>query len=48
MKTPPQVVVIGSLNMDIVVEAKRPPLMGETVHGNQVHFIQVEKEPIKQ
>ncbi|GED32901.1 ribokinase [Brevibacillus centrosporus] len=39
MKTPPQVVVIGSLNMDIVVEAKRPPLMGETVHGNQVHFI---------
>jgi ribokinase len=39
MKKPPQVVVIGSLNMDIVVEAKRPPLMGETVHGNQVHFI---------
>ncbi|QRG66408.1 ribokinase [Brevibacillus choshinensis] len=39
MNKPPQVVVIGSLNMDIVVEADRPPLMGETVHGNQVHFI---------
>ncbi|MFM1654665.1 ribokinase [Brevibacillus sp. B_LB10_24] len=39
MKTAPQVVVIGSLNMDIVVEADRPPAMGETVSGNQVHFI---------
>lgn len=39
MKKPPQVVVIGSLNMDIVVEADRSPQMGETVHGNRVHFI---------
>lgn len=39
MNKPPQVVVIGSLNMDIVVEADRPPHMGETVSGNQVHFI---------
>ncbi|MDF2681598.1 MAG: ribokinase [Brevibacillus sp.] len=39
MNKPPQVVVIGSLNMDIVVEADRPPQMGETVHGNQVHFV---------
>lgn len=39
MKTSPHVVVIGSLNMDIVVEVERPPLMGETVSGNQVHFI---------
>ncbi|NGQ96708.1 ribokinase [Brevibacillus sp. SYP-B805] len=35
----PNVVVIGSLNMDIVVEADRPPQMGETVAGNRVHFI---------
>jgi ribokinase len=35
----PGVVVIGSLNMDIVVEADRPPQMGETVAGNRVHFI---------
>jgi ribokinase len=35
----PSVVVIGSLNMDIVVEADRPPQMGETVAGNHVHFI---------
>lgn len=39
MKKTPQVVVIGSLNMDLVVEADRPPQMGETVQGNQVHFI---------
>ncbi|MFD2370686.1 ribokinase [Brevibacillus sp. GCM10020057] len=39
MRKQPQVVVIGSLNMDLVVEADRPPQMGETVHGNNVHFI---------
>jgi ribokinase len=35
----PRIVVIGSLNMDVVVEAERPPALGETVPGNQVHFI---------
>lgn len=35
----PRIVVIGSLNMDVVVEADRAPIAGETVLGNQVHFI---------
>ncbi|MFY0545853.1 ribokinase [Brevibacillus sp. H7] len=39
MNRTPRVVVIGSLNMDIVVEAERPPQMGETVMGRHVHFI---------
>jgi len=39
MEKKPTIVVVGSLNMDIVVEADRPPLMGETVSGTQAHFI---------
>ncbi len=39
MNKTPSIVVIGSLNIDIVVEADRPPQMGETVSGSQVHFI---------
>jgi len=39
MHRSPHIVVIGSLNMDIVVEAKRPPMMGETVMGEHIHFI---------
>jgi ribokinase len=39
MSKTPRVVVIGSLNMDIVVEADRPPQLGETVMGKHVHFI---------
>ncbi|MFF2889583.1 ribokinase [Paenibacillus sp. NPDC057967] len=35
----PNIVVVGSLNMDIAVEAERAPLMGETLMGNGVHFI---------
>lgn len=35
----PNIVVIGSLNMDIVIEATRPPQMGETVMGKLAHFI---------
>src|SRR5690606_5912479 len=34
-----QVAVVGSLNMDVVVKAKRAPKMGETVMGEAVHFI---------
>ncbi|PTX59957.1 ribokinase [Melghirimyces profundicolus] len=34
-----RVAVIGSLNMDVVVQTKRPPRMGETVMGETVHFI---------
>ncbi|MEW9701387.1 ribokinase [Paenibacillus sp. SI8] len=35
----PRIVVIGSLNMDIVVEAPRFPRVGETLSGDRVHFI---------
>ncbi|QDX91238.1 ribokinase [Brevibacillus laterosporus] len=35
----PRVAVIGSLNMDVVVEAPRQPKMGETISGDNVHFI---------
>lgn len=35
----PNVVVVGSLNMDIVIEAERAPAQGETLTGGQVHFI---------
>ncbi|MCP3773799.1 ribokinase [Paenibacillus sp. MZ04-78.2] len=37
--TKPRIVVIGSLNMDIVVETSRFPRVGETLTGEQVHFI---------
>ncbi|UFJ41805.1 ribokinase [Brevibacillus humidisoli] len=39
MKHQPNVVVVGSINMDLVVEADRPPKMGETVSGQNIHFI---------
>lgn len=35
----PNIVVVGSLNMDIVVKAERAPEMGETLLGDEVHFI---------
>lgn len=35
----PNIVVVGSLNMDIVVEAPRSPQMGETIRGQEAHFI---------
>lgn len=34
-----RVAVIGSLNMDVVIQAVRPPQRGETVMGEAVHFI---------
>jgi len=39
MHQQPCIVVIGSLNMDIVVEAERSPLLGETILGKKAHFI---------
>lgn len=39
MEQRPNVTVIGSMNMDIVVEAKRSPQQGETILGEKVHFI---------
>ncbi len=35
----PKITVIGSINMDIVVEAERLPEQGETILGEKVHFI---------
>lgn len=35
----PKILVIGSLNMDIVVQAERAPQRGETVMGKDVYFI---------
>lgn len=35
----PRVVVIGSLNMDIVVETERYPQVGETLLGERIRFI---------
>ncbi|GAB6152787.1 ribokinase [Desulfosporosinus burensis] len=35
----PKIVVIGSLNMDLVVKAVRAPKRGETVHGEEIHFV---------
>lgn len=35
----PRLVVVGSLNMDIVVETERYPLVGETLMGDKVSFI---------
>lgn len=35
----PQIVVIGSLNMDVVVRTARLPQLGETIQGEEVHFL---------
>jgi ribokinase len=39
MDRKPAIVVIGSLNMDIVIEADRQPLMGETILGDKITFL---------
>lgn len=39
MERKPRIAVIGSLNMDIVIEAARGPRMGETIAGEAAHFI---------
>ncbi|BBH22184.1 ribokinase [Paenibacillus baekrokdamisoli] len=33
------VVVVGSLNMDLVVSTDRMPLIGETIQGTEIHYI---------
>ncbi|MEK3885536.1 ribokinase [Paenibacillus sp. PL2-23] len=35
----PRIVVVGSLNMDIVVKAARFPAAGETIAGEEIHFV---------
>ncbi|GAA5417612.1 ribokinase [Paraliobacillus ryukyuensis] len=34
-----KIVVLGSLNMDIVVSAERNPAVGETIHGERVEYV---------
>ncbi|SFS41585.1 ribokinase [Marininema halotolerans] len=38
-KAPVSIVVVGSLNMDIVVRAPKQPRMGETIQGDEVHMV---------
>ncbi|TLS49602.1 ribokinase [Paenibacillus antri] len=38
MKTP-NIVVVGSLNMDLVVSSRRMPRVGETIEGEAIHYI---------
>lgn len=35
----PNIVVIGSLNMDLVIQLARSPKIGETVLGDSIHFV---------
>ncbi|MCR2805136.1 ribokinase [Paenibacillus soyae] len=35
----PNIAVIGSLNMDIVVKASKFPAAGETIQGDEIHFV---------
>lgn len=35
----PRIVVVGSLNMDLVVSTARMPLVGETIKGQSIHYI---------
>ncbi|MCR2803830.1 ribokinase [Paenibacillus soyae] len=37
--TKPRIAVVGSLNMDIVVSMPRLPRLGETIGGNEVHYV---------
>lgn len=39
MSEKPNITVIGSLNMDLVVKAKRAPGPGETILGDEIYFI---------
>ncbi len=34
-----RIIVLGSINMDVVVTAERHPQLGETVFGDELHFI---------
>jgi len=35
----PNIVVVGSLNMDLVVSSSRMPQIGETIEGEAIHYI---------
>ena len=42
-----KVIVFGSLNMDISIEADKMPQQGETIGGKNLVTSQVERVPIK-
>ncbi|MBW7457689.1 ribokinase, partial [Paenibacillus sepulcri] len=35
----PSIVVVGSLNMDLVISLDRLPVIGETLPGKEIHYI---------
>jgi len=39
LKAPPRIVVLGSLNMDVVVRVPHAPIAGETLQGHSIHSI---------
>jgi ribokinase len=39
MREKPTIAVVGSFNMDLVVTLNRMPRMGETVAGEQIHYV---------
>ena len=43
-----EILVIGSLNMDLVVQTVRLPRSGETLAGSEFHMIPGGKVPIRQ
>ena len=34
-----KIVVLGSLNIDMVLTAERLPVIGETIHGDHIHYM---------
>lgn len=39
--------VVGSINMDMTVTAERIPKKGETLIGQELHYIPVARAPIR-
>ncbi|OME85294.1 ribokinase [Paenibacillus sp. FSL A5-0031] len=39
LRRAPRIVIVGSLNMDLVVSAERMPRIGETIPGSSIHYV---------
>src|SRR4051812_7152101 len=39
MTRKPRITVVGSLNMDLVISLQRMPRIGETIQGDDIHYI---------
>jgi len=42
-----RIIILGSINMDVVVTAPRHPQLGETVFGDDLHFLPGARVPIR-